>query len=106
VFYTFPGSGGGSSSVTNQKLPYGVGRIYFDSDAATGLPTLGGGAVKVYIKRQDGDWSPWQTWTDLATMESNPLLLNFGPGEAEVYVTLTGSTAADLYVEVIPGAAF
>lgn len=103
MYYTFPGSGGGTSTTTNQMLDYGTGRIYFDSDASTGLPVLGGGTAIIYIQREDGEWSPWQEYTNLADMESNPMVLDFGPAPTNVYVKLTGATAADLYVEVVPG---
>lgn len=101
MFYKFPAAGGGSSSTTNQLLHAGIGRIYFDSAAGTGVPSLGGGTTTIYIQREDGTWSPWQTYTDLANMESNPLVLDFGPVPTSVYVTLTGASGSDLYVEVV-----
>lgn len=101
MLYKFPAAGGGSSSTTNQMLNAGVGRLYFDSISGSGAPNLGAGTVTIYMQREDGVWSPWQTYTDLTDMESNPLVLDFGPVPTNVYVALSGSSGADLYVEVV-----
>jgi len=101
MFYTFPAGGGGSSSTTNQKLEYGVGRLYIDSAAGTGTPGFGGGTLTLYVKRADAVWSPWVAYTTEGGMPSNPMVLDFGPLATEVYAALSGASGSDMYIEII-----
>ena len=102
MFHTFAASGDGSSSTTNQKLPYGKAAVYIDSAAANGTPVFGGGTLTLYMKRADGSWSPFVAYTTEGGMPSNPLVIDLGPVEAEVYAVLSGATASSMYIEIVP----
>lgn len=92
---------GGTESTAYAVLRYGRGSMLLDSATPSGTPDFGSGTLTVYVKRRDGEWSPWVAYTSESEMPSNPLMFNFGRDDVELYVALSSSTDPDLYVEIV-----